>query len=77
MKDYKQIISTLQENISALEAMITQQAARIAELEKRLNKNSRNSSKLPSSDGLSKPPRTTSLREKGKHKTGGQPGHKG
>ncbi len=77
MKDYEQIISALQEKISALEAIITQQAARIAELEKRLNKNSRNSSKPPSSDGLSKPPRTTSLREKGKHKTGGQPGHKG
>ncbi len=73
MKDDEHIISALQEKISALEATITQQAARIAALEKRLSKNSRNSSKPPSSDGLSKPPRTTSLREKGKHKSGGQP----
>ena len=73
----QRIIETYQEKISTLEAIISQQAARIAEMEKRLNKNSRNSSKPPSSDGLSKPPRTTSLREKGKHKTGGQPGHKG
>jgi transposase len=51
--------------------------ARIAELEKRTKKNSGNSSKPPSSDGLSKPPRTSSLRENGKNKSGGQLGHKG
>lgn len=59
MKDYEQIISTLLEKIVALEKLVIQQAERIAELEKRLDKNSRNSSKPPSSDGLSKPPRTT------------------
>ncbi|WP_193786612.1 DUF6444 domain-containing protein, partial [Legionella worsleiensis] len=60
-----------------LEKVIQQQAARIAEMEKRLNKNSSNSSKPPSSDGLGKPPRTTSLRENGKHNSGGQKGHQG
>lgn len=77
MKDYEQIISTLLAKIADLEKLVIQQAARIAELEKRLDKNSRNSSKPPSSDGLSKPPRTTSIRENGKHKSGGQLGHKG
>ena len=49
---------------------------RIAELERRLNSNSQNSSKPPSSDGLRKP-NPKSLREKGKNKSGGQPKHRG
>lgn len=53
--------------------------ARIAELEKRLTKNSQNSSKPPSSDGFKKQPRfnTKSLREQGKLPSGGQAGHIG
>ena len=70
MKDYEQIISTLLTKIAELEQVVKQQSARIADLERRLNKNSSNSSKPPSSDGLGKPPRTTSLRENGKHKMG-------
>jgi uncharacterized coiled-coil protein SlyX len=60
MKDHEQTITTLLAKITELEEVVKQQAARIAELERRLNKNSSNSSKPPSSDGLSKPLRTTS-----------------
>ena len=51
--------------------------ARIAELERRLGLNSSNSSKPPSSDGLKKAARVSSLREDSGRKPGAQPGHEG
>ncbi len=48
----------------------------IADLQERLNKNSHNSSKPPSSDGLAKPKPNSMWRRSGK-KAGGQKGHKG
>ena len=55
--------------------------ARIEVLERELaryttRKDSNNSSMPPSKDE-NRPPRTSSLREKGARKTGGQPGHEG
>jgi len=50
--------------------------AQVADLQSRLNKNSRNSSKPPSSDGLNKPA-PKSLRVAEQNPTGGQKGHPG
>src|ERR1035437_1465425 len=63
--------------IQAQAAEIAALKARIAELERRLGLNSSNSAKPPSSDGLKKPPRVTSLREQSDKPSGGQQGHKG
>lgn len=56
--------------------VIERLTARIESLEAQLAKNSGNSGKPPSSDGLKKPA-PKSQREQGKRASGGQPGHKG
>ena len=63
--------------IAAQAAEIAALRAHIAELERRLGLNSSNSGKPPSSDGLKKPPRVASLRERSGNKPGGQKGHEG
>lgn len=57
-------------------ARIEQLERRVEELEQQLAKNSRNSSKPPSSDGFMKP-HPQSLRKASGRKPGGQSGHKG
>src|SRR5262245_65969628 len=68
--------------IAELEALVAQQHEQIAmllervqELEARLAKDSHNSGKPPSSDGLGR--KTRSLRKKSGKKPGGQLGHRG
>ena len=63
--------------VPELLAVISSQAARIAELERRLGLNSSNSSKPPVTDGLKKQRRTASLRERSGRKPGGQKNHPG
>jgi transposase len=70
------IILKLQQQVQELQKTIAAQAAEIQQLRDQLAKNSRNSGKPPSSDGLKKP-RTRNLRKKTGRRSGGQKGHKG
>ena len=63
--------------VEELAGQLETQATALKELQARLAKNSRNSSKPPSSEGYSKPKRTESLRKPGQKPNGGQPGHEG
>jgi transposase len=70
------IILTLQQQVYELQKTVAAQAAEIQKLRDQLAKNSRNSGKPPSSDGLRKP-RTRNLRKKTGRRSGGQKGHTG
>ncbi len=66
------LISALRARDAAQQAFIAALRARIVELERRLGLNGSNSGRPPSSDGLKKPARVSSLREVSGKKTGGQ-----
>lgn len=65
--------------VANLSATVDSLQQTIKELQEQLNKNSKNSSKPPSSDGLKKPPvnKDKSLRGKSEKKQGAQDGHNG
>jgi transposase len=64
--------------IVSLESQIKELTERLITLESRLNQNSRNSSRPPSTDFFVKEkPNPKSLRKKSGKKPGGQEGHKG
>jgi transposase len=67
---------TNKEENQALKKQIAELEDKVAVYEARIKKDSSNSSKPPSSDGLKKP-RLLSTREKSGKKPGGQPGHAG
>lgn len=71
-----QQIDSLTATIDAQTQLIAQLNQTIHELKERLNKNSKNSSKPPSSDGFKKPA-PKSLRKPSGKKAGGQKGHTG
>jgi transposase len=72
------LVVSLRGELADAVAELGRAAGRIAELEDRLRKTSRNSSRPPSGDGLAKPPPgSRSLRKKTGRRPGGQDGHPG
>ena len=71
------VVWALSTQIEELTQHLVTQGEAFHALQARLAKNSRNSSKPPSSDGYGKVKRTESLRKAGEKPNGGQPGHDG
>ena len=74
--DLVDLVEVLLTRLQQVETLVQEQGTTIQALQDQLAKNSGNSGKPPSSDGLKKP-RTRSLRQKTGRKAGGQQGHPG
>lgn len=74
--ELRKTVDRLTLTVESLNQTIDNLNQTIAELKEQLSKNSRNSSKPPSSDGLKKPA-PKSLRKPSGKSAGGQKGHKG
>jgi transposase len=75
-REWAQTPLAVQEFVLALIARVQELEAEVSALREQVNRNSRNSSKPPSSDGPDASPKPHK-RAKSKRKRGGQPGHKG
>ena len=76
--ELRDLIGALQREIEVLRADNAALRQEVADLRRQLDKNSSNSGKPPSSDGLKKPPRVAgSTRGKSGKTSGGQAGHAG
>src|SRR5438552_15460561 len=72
-----ELLWNLENTNLALQEQMLSLTARLKLLEDRLAKDSHNSNKPPSNDGLGKKPATKSLRQKSGRKPGAQTGHPG
>ncbi len=75
-----ELFDQIEDQVMTLSNILQKQAEAIKELQGKLSKDSSNSGKPPSSDGLAKKntlPRTESQRKKGQKPNGGQVGHQG
>jgi len=71
------LVNALLDKVEELTGTVAKLTDRVNYLESQLNKNSHNSNKPPSTDGLKKKSMTKSLRKKSDKKPGGQIGHVG